>query len=205
VNWIGADLRGRNLKNLFPPKPLRPWSTDISAARPQPGRYIKKADRPTSRDWSYRVHLDLAEFDAAIQYHHDWTLAGLRPNSSAEWLEPSNKEDFTYGGQVASRDHYGEFNRDNANLDDVEPVRTCEDRVSLSEAELLDLATPKIGEEVVVKRLVAEYIAAGGTVKVCPPGMTTRRDSARRVVEWIVPSGTPIRTAAVRTSSTRCR
>jgi hypothetical protein len=45
--------------------------------------------------------------------------------------------------------------------------------------------------------LIDEYIASGGTITVCPPGMTTRRDSARRVVEWIVPSGTPIRSASV--------
>jgi hypothetical protein len=59
------------------------------------------------------------------------------------------------------------------------------------------MATPKTDEESVVNRLVAQYIADGGRIKLCPPSMTTRRDSARRVVEWVMPSGTSIRSATV--------
>jgi hypothetical protein len=111
VNWVGPDLRGRILKKLAT-KPHRPWSTDVSAARTQRGRYIQKADRPRSRDWNFCVHLDQQELDAAYQFYHDWALAGLRSSSNAEWLEPSNNEDFTYGGQVPSTEHYGESNCD---------------------------------------------------------------------------------------------
>lgn len=206
VNWVSEDLRGLNLKKQFR-VPKRPWSTSLTAQRERASDYVKQADRPVSRNWNFRVHLDLAELDAAIQYHNDWALAGLRPSSNAEWLEPSNNEDFTHGGQVPSRNHYGEFNGDDHQIigslstaevtGELGAARAYEDHVALSAADLRDMATPKTDEESVVNRLVVEYINDGGTIKLCPPGMTTRRDSARRVVEWVLPSGTPIRSAAV--------
>jgi len=213
VNWNGPDLRGRIFKDPAPSTPrFMPWLSDISARPKHAGRYTKKADRPTSRDWNFRVHLDQQELAAAFQYHHDWALAGLRPRSSSEWLEPSNNDDLAYGGQVLSKDHYAE-----AAGDDHHPIlgssstaevtaevtgefgaeRGCEEGVVLSADDLRAMATPKTHEEALVKRLVDEYTASGGTIKVCPPFMTTRRDSAKQIVEWVIPSGTPIRSAAV--------
>jgi hypothetical protein len=204
VNWISADLRGRDLKSLFGLKckatqhSLRPWSTDLPAEKNRPARYVKKADRPTSRDWNFRVHLDIKELDAADQFFHDWKLAGLQPNSNAAglnlaWLGPEVREDSSPPGMVPRRGRYGEFDRhDNK---PAEPgIR--EVLVSITAAELREMSKPKSGRESDVDLLVAEYLAAGGTVKKGQAFMT-RRGRVDRIVEYIVPQAAPIRDVSV--------
>jgi hypothetical protein len=192
VSWTGADLRGRN---LVAPKPHRPWSQCLAAARKQEGRYVRKDDRPVSRSWNFQVHLDQRELEAAYQFHHDWKLAGLRPQAAA-WLQSDENE--LVGGQVPRRDPHGELDLD-VDDDDLKVVVTSshayEGCAILTAAELRDRTKSNLDEKT-VDALVAQYLEAGGTIKHCPPFMT-RRGRVRRIVEYILPQSVPVRGVGV--------
>jgi hypothetical protein len=206
LNWIGPDLRGRNLKELVAPQTpcFTPWSTSVSAERKQPGRYTRKANRPVSRDWNFSVHLDRQELDAAHQFYHDWVLAGLRSSKPVDSTGCAEVHEDSACGQVPKRDAYGAFDRHDCTITRAAfagnlgaagaggmgviatDARSHEGHDALSEADLRAMAQPRNGAEKSVEELVCEYLANGGTIKKCPAFMT-RKGAVKRIVEWIVP------------------
>jgi hypothetical protein len=135
-------------------------------------------------DWNFRVHLDLRELDAAIQFYNDWKSAGLAPHAGVV-------DDLITDGDG------GVHIIDDLCAHPVEPIATgpkarqIEIHVCLTEAELRNMARPKAAAEKSVEDLVREYLASGGTIKRCTAYATTRRDSVAKIVEWVVPKGAP--------------
>jgi hypothetical protein len=83
MNWVSADLRGRDVRKLFAPKVI-----EYKPPRGRPPKLpveVLKCERAPGWYWSDCV--DCGEVQAGDKFHDDWRRSGLKPVQTQQFRE----------------------------------------------------------------------------------------------------------------------